>query len=338
MAQWSTAFINNLPDASFLYIEPGGSKDSEGKTTPRSLRHFPVKDANGNVDMPHLRNALARIPQSSLSDAVKAEATAKANRLMAANRSVRPLDTFWRAAGPDSLDLQRSGRGNPILSGELAVFNQWTEIRSPIEGHFMEQIAPGAFKKTLADRADRIRVIFQHGREQPQGEKPLGKILDMPNDGSSQRYEVELFQVSYVDDLLPALANGQFGSSFSARDIKSSSERRPEPSDQNPDGIEQVTRNELMLREFGPVTFPAYEQATAGLRSVTEDAIQPMLAEMFAALGLEIPVIRAAALEPEEPEQPEEGEETEDESSRSTREQETSEQTPEEVAEPSWRL
>src|SRR5262245_54417668 len=81
---WNTAYINTLPDSSFAFIEDGGSKDSEGKTTPRSLRHLPYKDASGKVDLPHLRNALARLPQSSLS----AEAKGKAQRkLEAAARS-----------------------------------------------------------------------------------------------------------------------------------------------------------------------------------------------------------------------------------------------------------
>jgi phage I-like protein len=81
-AVWTTAFINNLPDSSFLYIEPGGEKDSDGKTTPRSLRHFPVKDANGSPDLAHVRNALARIPQSNVPAEAKAKATAAAQRLL----------------------------------------------------------------------------------------------------------------------------------------------------------------------------------------------------------------------------------------------------------------
>jgi HK97 family phage prohead protease len=64
-AQWTTAYINTLPDSSFLYIAPGGEKDDEGKTTPRSLRFFPYKDVDGSIDLPHLRNAIARIPQSN---------------------------------------------------------------------------------------------------------------------------------------------------------------------------------------------------------------------------------------------------------------------------------
>ncbi|MEW6423169.1 MAG: phage protease [Bacillota bacterium] len=64
--EWTTAYINELPDECFAYIEPGGKKDEEGKTVPRSLRHLPYKDKNGKIDLPHLRNALARLPQTDI--------------------------------------------------------------------------------------------------------------------------------------------------------------------------------------------------------------------------------------------------------------------------------
>uniref|UniRef100_A0A6M3KW73 Putative peptidase n=1 Tax=viral metagenome TaxID=1070528 RepID=A0A6M3KW73_9ZZZZ len=67
-AKWSAAYINDLPDSCFAYIESVGKKDSDGKTTPRSLRHFPYKNKDGKVDLPHLRNALACAPQSSFGD------------------------------------------------------------------------------------------------------------------------------------------------------------------------------------------------------------------------------------------------------------------------------
>jgi hypothetical protein len=84
-AEWSTAYVNNLPDSAFLYVEDGGRKDSSGKTTPRTLRHFPYKDSSGAVDLPHLRNALARIPDSSLPQAVKDDLTAKAKGILQHN-------------------------------------------------------------------------------------------------------------------------------------------------------------------------------------------------------------------------------------------------------------
>lgn len=83
MAQWTTAYINDLPDSAFLYIEPGGDKDGEGKTVPRSLRHFPYKDSSGTIDMPHLRNAAARIPQSDLPQSVKERLQARCAELIA---------------------------------------------------------------------------------------------------------------------------------------------------------------------------------------------------------------------------------------------------------------
>jgi len=90
-AVWSSAYIGGLPDTSFLYIEPGQDKDDEGKTTPRSARHFPVKDADGNVDLPHVRNALSRVEQwqklsdgTEVSDALKTKVRTAAQKLLAA--------------------------------------------------------------------------------------------------------------------------------------------------------------------------------------------------------------------------------------------------------------
>lgn len=80
-AVWSAAFVNRLPDSAFLHIGTGGAKDADGRTTPRSLRKFPVRDKTGKVDAPHLRNALSRIPQSDLSAADKARAKVKARKL-----------------------------------------------------------------------------------------------------------------------------------------------------------------------------------------------------------------------------------------------------------------
>ncbi len=72
-AELSTGAINDLPDAAFAAILPGGKKDADGKTVPRSLRMLPhhgpgVEDPmdNGSVDLPHLRNALARIKQADM--------------------------------------------------------------------------------------------------------------------------------------------------------------------------------------------------------------------------------------------------------------------------------
>ena len=78
---WDRKYVNDLPDAAFALILPGGKKDEEGKTKPRKLRKLPHHNAsvkspteNNSVDLPHLRNALARAPQMKVSQQHKNKA------------------------------------------------------------------------------------------------------------------------------------------------------------------------------------------------------------------------------------------------------------------------
>lgn len=81
-AEWTAAYVNDLPDSAFLYVEPGGEKDEGGKTTPRSLRHFPYRDKDGAVDRAHVTNAIARIPQADIPAGKKQELQDKARALL----------------------------------------------------------------------------------------------------------------------------------------------------------------------------------------------------------------------------------------------------------------
>jgi HK97 family phage prohead protease len=58
-AQLTSAEMDDLDDSAFAYIEPGGTKDSGGKTVPRSKRHFAIHDPA------HVRAALARMAQGA---------------------------------------------------------------------------------------------------------------------------------------------------------------------------------------------------------------------------------------------------------------------------------
>lgn len=77
-AQWTTAFINSLDDAAFAIIEPAYKR---GETQDKRARHLPhhgkgVTDPNDDstVDLPHLRNALARANQiQPITDSITAE-------------------------------------------------------------------------------------------------------------------------------------------------------------------------------------------------------------------------------------------------------------------------
>ena len=56
-AEWSSSYVNDLPDSAFavVYTNDAGQKE----------RKLPHHNADGSVDLPHLRNALARHPQMS---------------------------------------------------------------------------------------------------------------------------------------------------------------------------------------------------------------------------------------------------------------------------------
>jgi HK97 family phage prohead protease len=58
-AQLTSAEMGDMDDSAFAYIEPGGTKDSGGKTVPRSKRHFAIHDPA------HVRAALARMAQGA---------------------------------------------------------------------------------------------------------------------------------------------------------------------------------------------------------------------------------------------------------------------------------
>ena len=86
LAEWSGAYINDLPDSAFLYIAPGGEVDDDGKTKPRSLRYFPYRDSKGAIDLPHLRNAIAQAPKANLPAAIIAKVQAKGREVLEAER------------------------------------------------------------------------------------------------------------------------------------------------------------------------------------------------------------------------------------------------------------
>lgn len=147
------------------------------------------------------------------------------------------------------------------LHGYAAVFNEDTVINS-WEGNFVERIAPGAFGKTLKERGSKIKVLFNHGFDPSIGDKPLGKPTRMEEDKRGLVVEVPLDDTSYNRDLLASLRSGALdGMSFRFSVTKEEWEDKSEDNE-----LPVRTLKEVKLYEFGPVTFPAYEATTAGVR------------------------------------------------------------------------
>jgi hypothetical protein len=164
-----------------------------------------------------------------------------------------PRDSLIRKVEPPAVE-GRTMAGYPI------VFNRWTTINS-WEGQFKERISDTALTKTLNENRNGVKVLFNHGMDPSIGDKPLGRPSVMNADGRGLYAEVPLSETSYNDDLLALMRDGAIdGQSFRFSVVQ---EEWNKPSK----GLPERTITELRLFEFGPVTFPAYQATTVGIRS-----------------------------------------------------------------------
>ena len=174
-----------------------------------------------------------------------------------------------RAAADDTTDETKADM--PTMDVDFSVFNSWYEIDSWYEGQFMERTVSGSFKKTIKENRNNIKVLFDHGMDFQIGNKVLGPIEKLSEESDGPHAEVPLFDTTYNRDLLPGLEAGVYGSSFRFRVIKEEWNDEPGVSDHNPKGLPERSIKEVKLMEFGPVTFPANPESTAGVRSLTDE-------------------------------------------------------------------
>jgi HK97 family phage prohead protease len=187
-------------------------------------------------------------------------------------RTSPPRENLIRAVMPavEYRDAPSEGDAGPVLFGHFARFNEWTEIRSAWEGNFMERFVPRAFTKTLSERGNNLKVLFQHGQDPEVGDKPIAAINSVREDDEGAFYEARLFD-GLPPLVMDGLRAGQYGASFRFSVVREEINDSPERSDHNPDGLPERTVKEAKVAEFGPVTFPAYGGATAGVRSLTDE-------------------------------------------------------------------
>jgi HK97 family phage major capsid protein/HK97 family phage prohead protease len=182
-----------------------------------------------------------------------------------------PRDNIVRAVFP-GVEV-RDDEGAPTLFGHFARFNEWTRIDSVYEGTFMERVAPGSFAKTFSEGGRRARITLNHGQDPDLGDKPIAAPRSLREDDQGAYYEADLLD-GVPPLLVSGLRAGQYGASFRFRVTREDFDRRPKASDHNPDAIPERTIREVELYEYGPVTYPAYQNATASVRSLTDDYIR----------------------------------------------------------------
>jgi HK97 family phage prohead protease len=198
-----------------------------------------------------------------------------------------PRDDLFRALYP-SISVRATTtepiEGEPAapvvrtLFGHFLVTDQWAEISSMFEGNFMEMMAPGCARKTVKENREQIKCLYEHGYDFYIGNKPLGPFSVLEEDAVGVAYEVPLLDTRYCDELTPALEANLLGASVRFSVMREEWTDEPGVSDHNPKGLPERVIKEIRIYEGGPVTFGAYDGATAGVRSLCDE----FLIERFA--------------------------------------------------------
>lgn len=175
-----------------------------------------------------------------------------------------------RAEGDDA-----AGDGR-TLKGYAAVFGQETEIDS-WEGHFIETIRKGAFRKSIRETTPVMQ--FDHGRHPLIGSIPIGRIEDLREDDDGLFAQARITDNWLMEPIRDAIDEQTVnGMSFRFEVVreqwrdKDGKTVRPEevldllwmPGDRGPLQRELI---ELKVRELGPVVFPAYTGTSVSVRA-----------------------------------------------------------------------
>lgn len=204
------------------------------------------------------------------------------------SKGILPQENLFRAVHSVTLptyELQavRAAKADDgdgrTLELQWSVFDRWTEINSYFEGRFLERIAPGAFTKTIQENRANMRILLEHGYDPQLGDKPIASIDRLEENEVGGYAEGRLFDG--LDPLVvEGLRAGVYGSSFRFRVMRDEYMEEPEESDYNPKGIPERTIKEAQVMEFGPVTWGAYSEASAGVRSITDEMVFGTLRRM----------------------------------------------------------
>ena len=153
------------------------------------------------------------------------------------------------------LRLTNNDDGLPTIHGYAAVFDKL----SVVLWDFREKVAPGAFKRTLAEGAD-VRALVDHESARIIGRNKAG-TLDLAEDVKGLKADITPPDTTVGRDIVESIRRGDVtGMSFGFVTVKDEWERGKEGE------LDIRTLLDVDLFDVSVVTYPAYPDTSVGVR------------------------------------------------------------------------
>lgn len=198
---------------------------------------------------------------------------------------------YFRTYELEDIHIVRTAQGDStgrLVEAYATAFNSPAEIHDA-EGHYLEEIDPAAFNKTLADisrsRAGfgKVKVMYNHGMTihgtpSERGSMPIATTVDIRPEARGLLTLARYSATPFADEVLENIRNGSItAQSFTGRIVRSTPQlRRGERYRPSGGELTRVRRTELGLKEYGPTPFEAYSGAEIlGVRMSTPGTWEP---------------------------------------------------------------
>lgn len=171
------------------------------------------------------------------------------------------LPEIERRWTPGKVELRDAEGDKPsLIAGYGAVFGKRSENMGYGDVKFFEIIEPGAFDDVLSED---VRGLFNHDANLILG-RTRSKTLRLFVDATGLGYEIIPPDTQYARDLQVSLKRGDVDQSSFAFSLRKDGQKWVEEGNVITRYIKKVSR----LYDVSPVTYPAYPDAPASMRSI----------------------------------------------------------------------
>lgn len=166
--------------------------------------------------------------------------------------------------------VEERADGVKVLTGYASVFYRSDDAGTQYQLYpgMMERVAPTAFNRALQEQQD-VRGLANHDPKLILGRRSAG-TLRLSVDDRGLRYEIDLPDTQAGRDMAVSVKRGDVTGSSFAFQAKRQSRQKGE-------GYDVRLIEDADLYDVGPVTFPAYQAATAGVRCHDVEAVKAEL-------------------------------------------------------------